>query len=264
MQMQGNQSGLDKDMTKINICGTQVVVSRKKKTRTVNICNELGRNGIYDWIVRFDASSTVSSELTSADFSSIRDLVVWLKEDKNGTLERVPPVEDVLLTENRKSHDKELPEFSRSVIPFVESGISRLVQSFLQHPYQHRCEHNLHSELYKLFFECEALQQLHQLASGDAVQLIHREWPEIDWKDRLGPFDLNRIWPPSGKSNAPVDKVGRGLFDLAILSPESLEECTEVDHYLIPQMVIVFQKSKFDGKKRLKSPFHLGLQFGPI
>lgn len=88
----------------------------------------------------------------------------------------------------------------------VERALTEEVDRFLDQPLLHRVEHSLHAQLWSrlkrepLFQEEVALR-----GGGYMTQLVHKEWPETVARRRA-----------DGKPRP------RGLFDLAILSPEQV------------------------------------------
>jgi len=60
---------------------------------------------------------------------------------------------------------------------------------------------------------------------------VHREWPEEYAVNRLGDFRLNEIWPLGGPPHSAMPSVGRGKYDLAVLTPDAVAACPSVRDY---------------------------------
>lgn len=232
-------------MPEATICNRRIIFVSDKKTQTVNVCTSSGRSGVYDWIARFRNDVPVRTELARITPASVEEMVTWLKNSLGGTLERIPPSCDPLLTEDRRQGADTESRFGEEVMEAAEGQINRLVAEFLEHPYSHRSEYNLHCELY------DSLNQriapgFHRLGTGDRVRLVHKEWPESQWSERLGSFDVGVLWPPTGASVGPHRSKKRGLYDVAVVSPESVAACMEFQSYL-------------DGRIRPTAAFEFGL-----
>jgi len=158
---------------------------------------------------------------SSTPFGNIPAFVQWLKTTMGGEIERVPPGEDPMLNSTWPANPDPNPTFSQSVIPVIEEKLDRLVREFLVAPSTHRREHNLHSELYASLTSDTRFCWKGSLSNGAVAQLIQQEWPERPYKERLGNFDLGITWPGTNPCG-PSLSVKRGLYDLAVLSPECL------------------------------------------
>jgi hypothetical protein len=232
-------------MPEATICNRRIIFVSDKKTQTVNVCTPSGRSGVYDWIVRFRHDVPVRTELARQTPASIEEMVTWLMNSLGGRLERIPPSCDPLLTEDRRNGADAESNFGQEIMRAAERQINRLVTEFLEHPYCHRSEYNLHCELYD-FLNQNLTPTFHRLGTGDRVRLIHKEWPERRWNDRLGSFDVSVLWPPTGATIGPHRSKQRGLFDVAVLSSDSVADCPEFQSYL-------------DGRIRPTAAFEFGL-----
>lgn len=216
------------------VCHHRVVIETGKKSHTVNICNEQGRPGVYDWIVRFrDTDLTLldsAIQQNKAAQQSIPGFVLWLRSTLGGEVERVPPDEDPLLNANWPAATDPAPDFSQLVLPVVEAAIDRLIRDHLSSPSAHRSEHNVHSELYASLKQEQPFASKWPLSDGTTqVYLLQQEWPERLHTERLGSFDLKTLWPLSGRFVGPSLNQGRGRYDLAILSPSCVAQHTEAE-----------------------------------
>lgn len=219
-------------MPDTRICERRVIFVSDKKSQTVNVCTLSGRSGVYDWIVRFDKDVPVRTEIEAVRPATIPDLVQWLKEDMDGKIHRIPPAHDPLLGHDwRPGAEPETP-LGQSIMEAAEREINCLVAEFLKDPYMHRSEYNLHCELYD-YLRRHIEPRSHKLGCGDnQVRLVHKEWPERHWSERMGSLDAHAIWPPIEAGIAPHRSKKRGLFDVAVLSPASIETCPNTASYL--------------------------------
>lgn len=232
-------------MPELRICDRRIIIVSDKKSQTVNVCTASGKKGVYDWVVRFQKDVPVANEARGVGPASIEEFVGWLKQTLLGTVERVPPTCDPLLGQDwRPVADPETP-FGQQTMAAADKKINQLVVEFLEHPYLHRSEYNLHCELYE-YLSRTVEPKVHHLACGDRVQLIHKEWPESHWKTRLGNFEVKELWPPSGDGVGPRRSKKRGQYDVAVLSPSTVEDCTDIQTYL-------------DGKLQPVAAFEFGL-----
>ncbi len=178
--------------------GRRVVHVVGSNTQTVNICTNEGRAGDYEVTYRLP----VVEEIQPADIADLDDVAAleeWLldhgavPEHRQGASgARLWP-----LVSNAVS-----APWMTAATDAVERVLDAVVQDFLDKPYLHRVEHSLHAELYRRLKEEKALQGECLLQTGEAAQLVHKEWPET--RPDLTPGS-------SGK---------RGAFDLAVLAPE--------------------------------------------
>lgn len=214
-------------------CGRKCIQKSGSGSQTVRISAHPYQPGTYDYVVRFKASSPLKGQLPNADTSSLPSFVAWMRghPDLQGEIERVPPDEDALLVTNRNGPAPVLSAFAGGVIQAVDVAIDHLVCDFLRHPFRHRSENNVHCEVYARLNAVAELSPLHNLGSGEPVQLVHREWPEEYAVNRLGGFRLNEIWPLSGQTNSVLPAVGRGKYDLAVLTPEAVTACPNAWEY---------------------------------
>lgn len=183
----------------------RVVIDYGSLTQTVKICTSANRAGKYEEVYRLGIEEPVPpgelSELPTLD-----DLHVWL-EARNAVLEpigRAPtraPLDLVPFTDVDG-------EWVRAATLSVDQAMDELVERFLVDPYLHRVEHSLHAELFRLLKDRGPLNEETRLATGESVQLVHKEWPETLPR-------LVRGVPPR-----------RGLFDLVVLSPPQLRAAT--------------------------------------
>jgi hypothetical protein len=202
-------------------------------SQTVRISALPYRRGVYDWVVRFKADAPLKGELPNADRSSLDAFVACMRDNPNlqGEIERAPPDHDALLVTNRHRPAGTLSPIASAVIGAVEAAIDQLVCDFLRHPYRHRSENNVHCEVYGRLKAAAELSGLCNLGSGEPVQLVHREWPEDYAVKRLGGFRLNEIWPLGGPTQSAMPTVGRGKYDLAVLTPDAVAACRSVREY---------------------------------
>jgi len=91
----------------------------------------------------------------------------------------------------------------------VESVLRAIVNEFLEAPYLHRVEHSLHTQLWAALGAGLPDPTRVRFRTGELTQLVHKEWPET------------RPRPTQDGSSAP-----RGLFDLALLSPQQVASAT--------------------------------------
>ncbi len=218
-------------MPEIKMCDRRVIIVSDKKSQTVNVCTVSGREGVYDWIVRFPSDVPVLIEANGIAPASIEEFIGWLKLTLLGTVERVPPTCDPLLGQDRRQGADPETSLGQQIMTAADKKINQLVVEFLEHPYLHRSEYNLHCELYE--YLCRTVEPtIHRLACGDRVRLIHKEWPESHWSTRLGSFGLNDLWPPSAEGVGLRRYKKRGLFDVAVLLPSTVEACTDIQTYL--------------------------------
>jgi hypothetical protein len=220
-------------MGKLLACGRTCVHAARSGSQTIRISADPYIRGVYDWIVRFNATAPLGAELTNADQANVEAFVAWMRDHPNlqGVIERVPPDQDALLVVDRRAPPRELSPFARAATAAVEEAIDRLVCDFLRHPFRHRAESNAHAEVYGRLTAAGDLSGLHTLRSGEPVQLVHREWPEGYAADRSGGYRLNEIWPLGGPTQSARRPVGRGNYDLAILEPEAVAACPGVVEY---------------------------------
>jgi hypothetical protein len=228
-------------MPEINKYNTKIIIVRDRKSQTVNICTSKGQEGVYEWIIRFPANMPVIEQLANAPSSTIRDLVLWMKTNLRGSVERIPPSEDVLLTVDR--HDQADPnnDFGQCAIELAAERINALICEFLQHPYLHRSEHNLHCEVYCHLRQHVSLTKS-MLQDGNTVSLVHKEWPEKRFEDRLGSFDLDALWPVSEMSIGPATTKQRGLYDISVLDSAGVSACKDAKNYkkgLVPPVAVI-------------------------
>jgi hypothetical protein len=100
----------------------------------------------------------------------------------------------------------------RSMVPVVERAIDELVDRYIRHPFLHRVEHSLHTELYQLLVSHPDLGQLWPIGrTGYRTRLVHKEWPET--------------YPRPAKGNR------RGNFDIALLTPDQLGRVTRLEQF---------------------------------
>jgi hypothetical protein len=188
----------------------KVYVCKGELSWTVNICNADNRRGEYEWVVRLFPPSAISEGelLGHADPEA---LVRWLVDEKRGQVEEEPQPEPSSegdpprITPTLSTQDI---AWVAAAVPLVDAAINDLVVEFLAAPYRHRVEHSLHVQLYGLLTRHEHFRQEIALGgSGDTTQPVHKEWPET--RQRGG--------------------RRRGNFDLAVLPPGMLLECSVAD-----------------------------------
>ena len=177
------------------------------KTQTVNICTSDNREGVYEARYWLD----VSVEISAAELAASPDLFAlraWLvghggqpllvdsrPGDRMPSLLKAPAAGDLWVAEAKAA---------------VERVLNVVVDSFLQRPYLHRVEHSLHAELWSLLKQEGVLQDEVTLSDGKtSTQLVHKEWPETAPRTKLD-----------------GTRRPRGLFDLAVLSPQQVRKAT--------------------------------------
>jgi hypothetical protein len=217
-------------MSETKIHDTRIIIVSDQKSQTVNICTSKGQEGVYEWIIRFPANMPILEHLANAPSGTIRDLVIWMKTDLRGSIERIPPSEDVLLTVDRHEQADPKNDVGQSAIELAAERINALMCEFLQHPYLHRSEHNLHCEVYCHLRQHMAAHEA-RLRDGNTVSLIHKEWPEKPYQDRLGSFDLDALWPVSELAIGPTTTKQRGLYDIGVLDSAGVSACENAKRY---------------------------------
>jgi hypothetical protein len=109
------------------------------------------------------------------------------------------------------TYDPKGDDWIAEAVRLVEAEIDELVKEFLQFPYLHRVEHSMHVHLIHALLSHEHFSDRPCIGSTKQLtQLIHKEWPETVIRE---------------------EKDGRGSFDIAILSPNVLKECTRLRHF---------------------------------
>jgi hypothetical protein len=175
-----------------------------KKSQTINVYVNNDEEGVYNPKLRITNPRKFITEdlLKAQDFRSIDEMVSYLKDHHDAIhedLSHVDPQKYRLLNREILSKDE---TWADTVVSKVDLAINSLVDDFLKHPYRHRVEHSLHCELYMKLAQFEEFNQLLDFGSF-RTSTIHKEWPET-------------IRRPS-KGNR------RGNFDLAILSPKTID-----------------------------------------
>ncbi|MEX5635731.1 hypothetical protein [Parafrankia sp. FMc2] len=187
---------LSSALSDFEVAGRRVFVSTGEKTQTVNVCTPANRRGEYEVRYHLPAAARIAAE-DLPQLASLTQLEDWLlsvrsarRESPAGAPLPLPSVPAAAATE----------PWLAAVIPLVERAIDTLVDDFVAHPYRHRVEHSLHLALFRGLVENTELDILTPIGtSGSRTGLVHKEWPM-----------------PAG------DHDRRGLFDLALLTPDQL------------------------------------------
>ncbi len=175
------------------------------KTQTVNICTSKNQEGVYE--ARYSLPITV--ELAAAELDAQPDLAAlhrWLvlhggqplstdgrPGDSLPPLLAAPPADDPWVAKASEA---------------VERVLDGVVDAFREQPYLHRVEHSLHAWVWSLLTQEPVLRGEVPLKDGRTLtQLVHKEWPET--------------YPRPNEDGNPGP---RGLFDLAVLSPEQVQQ----------------------------------------
>lgn len=177
-----------------------VVLARRTKTQTVNVCTADNVPGRYEFRYRLP----IGADIEPGDLAELDglDALRQFLEMRNGALETpdgsqpaqvpapisVPPADDPWVV---------------AAAAATERALDTLVDEFREKPYLHRVEHSLHVRLHALLVEERILAEEVQLKSGERTQLVHKEWPET---------------VPGGP------EARRGSFDLVVLAPQQLRE----------------------------------------
>jgi hypothetical protein len=151
-------------------------------------------------------------------------MVSYLKEHHNAVhedLSQVDPKKYRLLNREILTMDE---RWADSIVSKVDLAVNSLVDDFIKHPYRHRVEHSLHCELYMKLAKFDEFNRLLDFGSFK-TSTVHKEWPETI----LRPSKGNR----------------RGNFDLAILSPKTIDsDPIDIFHFRLgliqPAVVIEF------------------------
>jgi hypothetical protein len=195
----------------IQISGRKIYIFTGRLSQTVNVCDAQNRQGDYEWKVRLFPPYFVK-ELNIEKISDIKSLIKWLKEERQGLIEKYPNDDGA---ETQKINLEQPPEPEDSVwieraMRIAEVCIDELVLEFLRIPYLHCVEHSIHTRLYAILSNQPHFDWHFPLAEeGMVTQPIHKEWPETIPRPEKG----NR----------------RGNFDIAILSPGRLKGCNLQD-----------------------------------
>ncbi|MBW7899724.1 hypothetical protein B188_28370 [Candidatus Brocadiaceae bacterium B188] len=216
-----------REQTKVGDRDVHIVTGRI--SQTVNVCTPANERGKYDWIIRLTPQHFVDKSQVEAH-ASLNSLIEWLTgEEQIGQVEQRPTGEG---TEAHPQANETVPEVSPTdpddavwierAMRITEVCIDELVREFLELPYLHRVEHSIHTRLYAILSTQPHFDRHFSLAGGKMLtQPIHKEWPETIPRPEKG----NR----------------RGNFDLAILSPNRLRECSLRDFStgrIVPPIVI--------------------------
>ncbi|HEU6439536.1 MAG TPA: hypothetical protein VFC12_03765 [Terriglobales bacterium] len=181
------------------IAGRLVRVVAGTNTQTVNICTAANQIGAYEAIYRFPITSAIDdTELVSLlDLEELRE---WL-EMRNGEFEAGSTTVGNLGLAKRIRAPRSDDAWLQEAIAGVERAITQVVRDFMKDPLMHRVEHSIHARLWSLLTAQSIFKNPVAIGStGMRTQLVHKEWPET------------------------LAEVAhhRGLFDLAILSPQQL------------------------------------------
>lgn len=190
-------------MSQTIVQGRHIFHQMGTKTQTVSICTDVNQKGVYAERFSLAASEDISDDDLAAqpDLATLRDWLVRHGGQPLATDGRpgahLPP-----LLEAPAAHDPWVLEATAA----VDRVLVAVVDSFLRDPYRHRVEHSLHAELWSLLSQEAVLAGDHLLKDGSTrTQLVHKEWPETIPRNK-----------PDGTPRP------RGLFDLAILSPDQV------------------------------------------
>lgn len=177
------------------------------RTQSVSICTSDNREGVYE--DRY--SLPIAVELSATDLAAqpdLRALRDWLASHGGQPLstdgrpgDRLPPLCAASVADEQWVADAKAA---------VERVLDAVVDDFCEQPYLHRVEHSLHAWLWSRLQQERVLQDVVNLKDGrNRTQLVHKEWPETHPRKR-----------------ADGTEGPRGLFDLAILSPQQVGEAS--------------------------------------
>lgn len=187
----------------------RVYLCTGEKSQSINICDATNRKGSYDWIIRLFSDGQgfpITQEDLLQHSESVNVLREWLDTRDTAQVEKFPPVEEELPAPPQSEcvGDREWVE---RAIQAVESSITQLLDDFVSKPFLHRVEHSIHAELFRLLSSHLCFRETCNLFDGHQTQTLHKEWPET-------------IARPGHR---------RGNFDIAIVTPHQLRDCTSVD-----------------------------------
>lgn len=89
----------------ITICGRKVKICTGQKSQTVNVCTADNVNGKYDYIVRLRQPFISESMLNERSFSSIDDLIQYLRSQHFGEVEKPPDFWKILYPFHKHNKD---------------------------------------------------------------------------------------------------------------------------------------------------------------
>ncbi len=191
--------------THATIAGRRVVIRRGTKSHTVNVCTEQNEVGSYEARYRLSVTVDLTTYLLE-ELTDLEALRAWV-EARQGVAEDVgagpghglpplvpSPVDGDIWVESARAA--------------TERVLHAVVEEFLQRPYLHRVEHSLHAWMFSLLVQQPELAGTVALRTGEETQVVHNEWPETI---------------PGVKGH---DVGPRGLFDLAIVSPDQIRAAT--------------------------------------
>ena len=167
-----------------NVDGRRVKVVTGGKTQTVNICTAENRHGAYDYTLRLRPPFITEEQLRRAAFSSVIELIQYLQQNHNASIERSPS--DVSVPSSAPVIiSKPLPAplsngettWHHRAKKIVEESIDQFVLDFVAFPYLHRVEHSIHCELYRILKSHTLFASTYPMGSHIS-QPVHKEWPE--------------------------------------------------------------------------------------
>lgn len=210
----------------ITICGRRVKICTGQKSQTINICTADNINGNYDYIVRLQQPFISESTLNERSFSSIDDLIQYLRSQHFGEVEKMPGSKTSGSSQDTSPEgilrQKQLPVAADQMLTTqqspsswelnarmaIEQSIDQFILEFIEFPYLHRVEHSIHCELFQVLAGRKIFSRTYPMGRW-LTQPIHKEWPEYIPRPENG----NR----------------RGNFDISVLAPERLRSCSFTD-----------------------------------
>ncbi len=145
-------------------------------------------------------------------------------------------------------YDPDSDPWVAQAIPVIECCINTLVEEFFRCPFLHRVEHSIHAHLIGMIKSDGQISGEFPIGeNGEVTQLVHKEWPETSVRE---------------------GKRGRGNFDIAILSPNLLEQCTRIPYFAegwLPAPIVIemglnysLEHYEQDRSKLINSRVHRG------
>jgi len=192
----------------VAVAGRRVKICTGRKSQSINICHkDSPREGSYQYCYKTSETDRLSAyDLELQVFDQIDELRNFLVsrgyEDKTGRESRRPKPEPI----------KPVLEWGESQRAKIDDAVKKLIVRFQENPYRHRVEHSLHCELFQLLEKDDAICNGRiAIDGGRETGLVHKEWPETRVRDQ---------------------KVGRGNFDLAVLTPPRADQVVDRETFL--------------------------------
>jgi hypothetical protein len=190
-------------MPRFQIEGRNVYHRLGTKTQSVSICKADNQKGVYE--ERYSLSISVEGVATELavqpDLAALRDWLALHGGQPLSTDGRPGDGMPALLEATVADGD-----WMTKANAAVERVLDSVVDQLRDTPYLHRVEHSLHAMVWSLLKQERDLQGEVPLKDEKTrTQLVHKEWPETIPRKK-----------PDGTDRP------RGLFDLAILSPQQV------------------------------------------